>query len=128
MKQEETQSPLADPRMNLVLLPAAVLVFLGAVVGFHTQSGSPFVALATLLAGIAVAVVLALISPAGREFIRFARQAINEAALVQWPARKETIQMTLVVFGLVFVSALFLWIADKAFEWVLYDLFLGWRR
>jgi len=24
--------------------------------------------------------------------------------------------------------ALFMWLTDKALEWVLYDLILGWRR
>jgi preprotein translocase subunit SecE len=26
------------------------------------------------------------------------------------------------------VMAIFLWIADKLLEWVLYDLLLGWKR
>jgi len=43
-------------------------------------------------------------------------------------AIKETIQTTLIVFAFVLVMAIFLWIADKLLEWVLYDLLLGWKR
>ena len=46
---------------------------------------------------------------------------------VVWPSRKEAMQITGVVFGFVFVMALFLWGTDKLLEVVLYDLILGWR-
>jgi preprotein translocase subunit SecE len=47
---------------------------------------------------------------------------------VVWPSRKESLQMTGYVFAFVVVMALFLWLADKTIEWLLYDLILGWRR
>ncbi|NDH30496.1 MAG: preprotein translocase subunit SecE, partial [Betaproteobacteria bacterium] len=46
---------------------------------------------------------------------------------VVWPDRKETVQMTLTVFGFVVIAALFLWIVDKSLEWILYGLILGWK-
>jgi preprotein translocase subunit SecE len=47
---------------------------------------------------------------------------------VVWPTRKETIQVTLVVFGFVVAMAIFLWVVDTSLEWVLYDLLLGWKK
>ncbi len=74
------------------------------------------------------AVVLGLLSQSGKRFVGFSQDAVNETRKVVWPTRKETIQTTLIVFVFVFVMALFLWLADKALEWVLYDLILGWKR
>lgn len=64
----------------------------------------------------------------GRVFIGFLRDAKREMSKVVWPARRESVQMTLYVFGFVFVMALFLWLTDKTLEWLLYDLVLGWRK
>jgi preprotein translocase subunit SecE len=35
--------------------------------------------------------------------------------------------MTLYVFAFVVVMALFLWATDKALEWTIFSLVLGWR-
>ena len=72
--------------------------------------------------------MIALVSQSGRRFIGFSQLSVDEARKVVWPTRKETIQTTLIVFAFVLVMALFLWLADKVLEWVLYDLILGWRR
>ena len=47
---------------------------------------------------------------------------------VVWPTRKETIQTTAAVFAFVVVMAVFLWVSDKALEWVLYEVILGWKK
>jgi preprotein translocase subunit SecE len=59
--------------------------------------------------------------------LRFAKEAWAETRRVVWPERRETIQMTLTVFGFVVIAALFLWIVDKSLEWILYGLILGWK-
>jgi len=46
---------------------------------------------------------------------------------VVWPTRRETFQMTLYVFGFAVIMAIFLWLVDKLFEWLLYGVVLGWR-
>ncbi|NBO04591.1 MAG: preprotein translocase subunit SecE, partial [Betaproteobacteria bacterium] len=66
-------------------------------------------------------------SAQGQQFLRFAKDAWAETRRVVWPDRKETVQMTLTVFGFVVIAALFLWIVDKSLEWVLYGLILGWK-
>ncbi len=81
-----------------------------------------------LLAGLVVAVGVFFSSEPGKELFAFGRDAWREVRKVVWPARKEAIQMTAYVFAFVVVMALFLWLTDKALEWVFYDLILGWRK
>ena len=81
-----------------------------------------------LLAGLAVAVVVFLTSESGKALLAFGQESTKEIRKVVWPARREAIQMTLYVFGFVFVMALFLWLTDKTLEWFFYDLILGWKK
>ena len=81
-----------------------------------------------LLVGLVAAVALFLTSEPGKEFVAFGRDAVKETKKVVWPTRKESIQMTVYVFGFVVVMALFLWLTDKTLEWVFYDLILGWKK
>jgi preprotein translocase subunit SecE len=118
-----------SPWKNRLMLAAAVLAFLAGVVGFHTAGDQQtLMGLGLLLMGVVAAAVLGLVSPSGREFIGFAKESQAEARRVHWPTRKETGQMTGVVFLFVLVMAVFLWLTDKSLEWVLYDLLLGWKR
>ena len=111
-----------------MLVGAAAAMAVAGVLGYHFLSSSPkVVRLLVLLAGLSAGVLLAWFSGPGREFIGFARESYLEGRRVVWPSRKETLQATLVVFGFVLVMALFLFIADKGIEWVVYDLLLGWR-
>lgn len=118
-----------SPWKNRLLLAASVLAFLAGVVGFHwAGEQQALLGLGLLLVGLALAVALGLVSPSGRQFIGFAKESQAEAKRVHWPSRKETGQMTGVVFLFVLVMAIFLWLTDKSLEWVLYDLLLGWKR
>lgn len=123
--QVETVSTNADKAK----LGLAVVLVLGALAGFYmlTKQG-PLVQWAALIAGLVVAVVVFVSSELGKQFVAFGRDSWREVQKVVWPARKEAVQMTLYVFGFVVVMALFLWLTDKALEWVFYDLILGWRR
>jgi len=56
------------------------------------------------------------------------RESIVEVKKVVWPTRKETIQTTAAVFAFVVVMAVYLWVSDKALEWVLYEVILGWKK
>jgi len=81
-----------------------------------------------LIVGLAVAVVVFLISETGKQFVAFGKDAVREVKKVVWPERKEAIQITAYVFVFVVVMALFLWLTDKTLEWVFYDLILGWKK
>ncbi|MBU6305194.1 MAG: preprotein translocase subunit SecE [Betaproteobacteria bacterium] len=115
--------------IDKAMLVGAVLALLAGIVGFHALTeASVWFRAGALIAGIVVGVIVALLSQSGRRFIGFSQHAIDETRKVVWPTRKETIQTTLIVFAFVLVMAIFLWVADKLLEWVLYDLLLGWKR
>lgn len=107
----------------------AALVAIAGVVGFYVLSDKPtIVRAAALVGGLLVAVAIAWTSASGRDFVNFSKEAVRETKKVVWPTRKETLQMTAIVFGFVLVMALFLFGTDKLLEVVLYDLILGWKR
>jgi len=106
-----------------------VALLLGALVGFYMLSAQGvLVQWAVLLVCLLAGVVVFLTSLQGRELIGFSKEAYREVHKVVWPTRKEATQMTLYVFGFVFIMALMLWFTDKTLEWVFYDLILGWKK
>jgi len=110
-------------------LAAAAALLLASFVAFYLLSGKGALAQwAALLVGVVAAIAVFGVSEPGRQLVAFGRDAWRETKKVVWPARKEAIQMTAYVFAFVFVMALFLWLTDKAIEWVFYDLILGWRK
>jgi len=121
----ETVSSGAD-RFKVAL---AVLAIFAGIVGYYMLAQQPAVVrLASILVGLIAGVAIGWFSGPGRRLFAFAQDAWAKTKRVVWPTRKETWQMTLYVFAFVFVMALFLWMVDKALEWILYDLILGWKR
>ena len=121
----ETVSTTAD-RMKIGLAIAAVI---GGLAGFYLLAQQPLVfRIGAVLAGLIIGVVIAATSEPGKRFFAFGREAVAETKKVVWPSRKETIQTTAIVFGFVFIMAIFLWATDKTLEFTLYDLVLGWRK
>lgn len=109
-------------------LALAVLLLAGAFVAFFMLSPQgALIQWAGFVVVLIAAVVVFLLSLPGRQLVGFGRDSWREVQKVVWPARREAIQMTGYVFAFVFVMALFLWLTDKTLEWVLFDLFLGWR-
>ena len=124
----KTEVQTITSRTDQILVAIASLVALAGVIGFSFWSEqSLFVRLAILVGGLAVGLGIAWFSQPGKRFIAFARESWDEAKLVTWPTRKETINTTGVVFAFVAVMALFLFLVDKTIEWGLYDLVLGWK-
>ena len=109
-------------------LALAVLLLAGAFAAFFALSAQGAMAQwAAFVAVLMAAAVVFFTSLPGRRLVAFGRDSWREVQKVVWPARREAIQMTGYVFAFVFVMALFLWLTDKTLEWVLFDLFLGWR-
>ena len=112
---------------NLLVAVAAAAVLAG-VFGFSFLTEQPMLTrVGILVGGIVLGIGIAWFSPTGKRFLAFARESYDETRRVVWPSRKETVNMTGIVFALVVVMALFLFIVDKLLEWGLYDLLLGWK-
>ena len=123
--QIQTVNTTAD---KAKLAAAAAMVAVSLVAYYVLSKQGPLFQWLGLLAGLAVAVVVFLTSESGKALLAFGQESTKEIRKVVWPARREAIQMTLYVFGFVFVMALFLWLTDKTLEWFFYDLILGWKK
>jgi preprotein translocase subunit SecE len=120
----ETLTSTAD-RVKLGL---AVLVIIAGIVAFSMLSSqSDTIRVSVFIASLVVAAALAWLSEPGRRTINFAGESYNEVKRVSWPTRKETLQMTGIVFAFVAIMGIFMWILDKGIEWVIYGLLLGWK-
>lgn len=118
----------ADSKAASALVALAIAAVLAGVLGFSFLTDQPMLnRVGILLGGIVLGIVIAWFSAPGKRFLGFSKEAYDETRRVVWPARKETVNMTGIVFALVVVMALFLFLVDKLLEWGLYDLLLGWR-
>jgi preprotein translocase subunit SecE len=113
-------------RLKLAL---AVIVIIAGIVGFSMlESKIPLVGrIAVFIGSLILAGVIAWFSEPGRRTIAFAHESYNEVKRVVWPTRKETMQMTGIVFAFVAVMGLFLWVLDKLVAWLLFGVLLGWK-
>ncbi|HXF45180.1 MAG TPA: preprotein translocase subunit SecE [Burkholderiaceae bacterium] len=126
MNSQEVQT--VNSKLDLALVTLAVAALLAGVLGFSFLSEQALLTrVGVLLAGVVAGVVIAWFSQPGKRFIAFGREAYDEARRVVWPSRKETVNTTGIVFAFVVIMAVFLFIVDKALEWVLYDLLLRWK-
>ena len=112
-------------KSDVVLVSLAVLAALAGVVAFALLSEQPLgVRLGAMVAGVAVGVLLAWLSPSGKRLLAYGRQSWDELRRVVWPTKKETLNTTGMVMAFVFIMAFFLFIVDKLIEWGLYDVLL----
>jgi preprotein translocase subunit SecE len=106
----------------------AIALVIAGVTGFYVLGEQPLVVrVLSVLAGLALGGVVAWFSAPGRRFGEFVHEAVIETKKVVWPTRKETVQMTGIVFVFVVVMAIFLWLTDKGLEWGVYSVLLGWK-
>src|SRR5437867_12906741 len=103
-----------------IKIAVAALIAVGGLFAFYAMvDKQPLVVrLGALLGAFAVATAVMHFTEAGRTFEAFSRESWEEAKRVVWPTRKETLQTTVVVFGFVFVMALFLWMVDAGLLWI----------
>ncbi|MDR2153526.1 MAG: preprotein translocase subunit SecE [Burkholderiaceae bacterium] len=122
--QVETVSTSADKAR----LAVAALLLVAGLAGFYLLAAQGALAQwGALAAGLVLAMVVFFTAEAGKQLVAFGRDSWREVRKVVWPTNKDTTQTTLFVFAFAVTMALFLWLADKTLEWVLYDLILGWR-
>jgi preprotein translocase subunit SecE len=106
----------------------AVALVVAGVAGFYLLADQPLVLrVLSVMGGLAAGGAVAWFTEPGRRFAVFVRDAITETRKVVWPTRKDTVQMTGIVFVFVVIMAIFLYLTDKSLEWVVYSLILGWK-
>jgi len=112
--------------ININIRLGLSFLLLGAgLLGFYMLSGQPTVLrILSILAGVGAFTVVFWTTPQGQKIIGFIGEAITEAKKVVWPTRKETIHMTLIVFVLVVIMAIFLAFIDIGFSYII-NLLLG---
>ncbi len=99
---------------TLLALAAAILV--GGVVAYYMfPEQSVLVRTIGVLAGIGLAITVAMQSFQGKALWRFIQGSRIELRKVVWPNRQETVQTTIAVIIFAIVMALFFWLLD----WVL---------
>jgi preprotein translocase subunit SecE len=109
--------------INKIKLVLALLLVAAGVAGFYFLAEHALVVrILAVLAGMVAAVAVFWTTPQGQSAFAFAREAAAETRKVVWPTRKETIQTTVAVFALVVVVAIFLWIVDMGFLWMVEKL------
>jgi preprotein translocase subunit SecE len=105
-------------KLDTFKLGLALLILIAALVGFYYYEAQDLLyRVLGLLAAVGVSVAIAYQTDKGREVWGYFHDAQIEVRKVVWPTRKETINTTLLVIGMVIIVAIILW---------LLDMFLGW--
>ena len=107
---------------------AALLVVAGIAAFYYFGKQALVLRVLYVAGGLIAAAAVLWTTEIGQRFFNFAKEAWAETKKVVWPSRKETLQTTAAVFGFVVIMAIFLFLVDKALEYALYDLVLGWRK
>ncbi len=97
-------------KLKLIL---AVLIVAGGIGGFYYFGDKPdLIRVAVMLAAAVLAVIIVAPTAFGRSAGEFMKGARLELRKVVWPARKETMQVTLIVFVMVVLVAIYMWVID----------------
>ena len=100
-------------RVDKIKLGFALLLMAAGIAGFYYLRDSAMVIrVVSVLLGFLLAVTVAWFTIQGKQFYAFSRESSEETRKVVWPNRKETVQMTGIVFSFVVVMAIFLWMVD----------------
>ncbi|MEY3995732.1 MAG: preprotein translocase subunit SecE [Pseudomonadota bacterium] len=114
--------------LDLVKVLSSIALVIGGFVFYFSGQQDAWILLSALLLSLVIATVVFLTSSTGQSLIIFFKAAYTELLRVVWPSRRETTQMTIVVFVFVIIMAIFLWSVDKLIELALFDLVLNWSK
>jgi preprotein translocase subunit SecE len=99
--------------LDAAKLAAGVAIVAGGVAGFYLLTAQPiWLRWIIVLAAIVLGALVSLQSYQGKTFWSFVQGSRVELRKVVWPNRQETMQVTIVVFVMVIVLALFFWGLD----------------
>ena len=101
----------------------AGLFIVAGLAGFYLLGDKPLVVrILIVLGGVLAAGVTAWLTPSGRQFAGFSKEAVDEAKKVVWPTRKEAMQTTGIVFIFVVLMALFIFGVDTVLAMIVKSL------
>jgi len=110
MTEQAQENPQSG---NAIMLLFAALIGIAGFVGFYYLDSQPiWVRWLLVLAALVAAAVVASKSALGQEVLQFIQTARIELRKVVWPTRKDTTNITIVVFVAVTVLGLFFWGLD----------------
>ncbi|HEY3486678.1 MAG TPA: preprotein translocase subunit SecE [Gammaproteobacteria bacterium] len=111
-------------KLDIAKLAVAGLLLAGGVAGFYYFAEEYFLPyrVLALLAVIAITIVIAYNTAAGKSMWIYTLDARAELRKVVWPTRAETMQTTLVVSVVVVVVGVLLWLLDIGFGWAIRGL------
>ncbi|GAA4411750.1 protein translocase subunit SecE [Advenella faeciporci] len=118
---------ITQPADKAKIFMAIVVVAAGIFAYSFFSDLNVYARVGIFIGSLIIAALLVWFSEPGKRIVSFATGSYNELKRVIWPTRKETIQMTGIVFAFVSVMALFLWIVDKILGWLIYGVVLGWN-
>jgi len=100
---------------DTALLWLAVAIIAASITGFYWFEGqfNVLVRVLGMLAGGAVAIVVALQSTQGKAAWQVIRESRTEVRKVVWPNRKETVQTTAIILIVVLILGILLWATDS---------------
>lgn len=108
-----------------IQIAVAVLLAVAGFALFYKFSDKPMIARVGMLLGCFIAGgVVAWFTQPGKEFALYASESIDEAKLVIWPTKEETMKTTGVIFVFVVIMALFLGLVDWSLTFML-SKFIG---
>jgi len=102
-----------------IFLAAGVCVAAGVYGFYHFAESALALRMLLVLAGLLAGAGVAYASAPGKDFVQFARESIDEGKKVAWPTRKETVQMTLIVFAFAVIMAIFLFAVDTSIGYII---------
>jgi preprotein translocase subunit SecE len=111
-------------QQSVTVLDTAKLVAGGAILaagiaGFYLLPDLPiWLRWIFVLAGLVLGTLVGLQSAPGKTFWGFVQASRTELRKVVWPDRQETVQVTIVVFVMLIVLALFFWALDSLLGFV----------
>ncbi len=99
--------------LDVAKLAAGVAILAAGIAGFYLLSDQPiWLRWIIVLAGLGAGIFVGLQSHQGKTLQSFVQSSRIELRKVVWPNRQETMQVTLVVFVMILILALFFWGLD----------------
>jgi len=114
-----TQENSTSSWLDTALLWLSIAVLCASIFGYYwfEATVTDVVRVLGMLAGGAVAVLIALQSAVGKTAWSYIQGSRTELRRVVWPTRRETVQTALMVIVVVLVLAIFIWAMDIVLGW-----------